>query len=124
LADLLNNTTPTGEQLPTLARAMEFRVTARDNRPGGGGINDDDMVVNVCKTKQLTNMRASGADEAIRLENPRRLTLEQATELGLVVELPGRGGIGRILEPVKIIAAVFHTRDDIQHPITCFEKHR
>ena len=39
-----------------------------------------DMRVNVTKTKQLTNMRASGADEAIRLEPPRILTLEQAIE--------------------------------------------
>jgi len=38
------------------------------------------MPVNVTKTKQLTNMRASGADEAIRLEPPRLLTLEQAIE--------------------------------------------
>ncbi len=46
----------------------------------GENSREHDMVVNVCKTKQLTNMRASGADEAIRLENPRRLTLEQAIE--------------------------------------------
>ncbi len=39
-----------------------------------------DMRVNVTKTKQLTNMRASGADEAIRLEPARVLTLEQAIE--------------------------------------------
>lgn len=39
-----------------------------------------DMRVNVAKTKQLTNMRASGADEAIRLEPPTILTLEQAIE--------------------------------------------
>ena len=40
----------------------------------------NDMHVNVTKTKQLTNMRASGADEAIRLEPPSILTLEQAIE--------------------------------------------
>lgn len=39
-----------------------------------------DMRVNVTKTKQLTNMRASGADEAIRLEPARLHTLEQAIE--------------------------------------------
>jgi GTP-binding protein len=39
-----------------------------------------DMSVNVTKTKQLTNMRSSGADEAIRLEPARVLTLEQAIE--------------------------------------------
>ena len=38
------------------------------------------MNVNVTKTKQLTNMRASGADEAIRIEPPTILTLEQAIE--------------------------------------------
>lgn len=35
-----------------------------------------DLEVNVLKAKQLTNMRASGTDEAIRLTPPRRLTLE------------------------------------------------
>ncbi len=39
-----------------------------------------DMNVNVCKTKKLTNMRASGADEALRLTPARKLTLEQAIE--------------------------------------------
>lgn len=39
-----------------------------------------DMRVNVTKTKHLTNMRASGADEAIRLEPARLMTLEQAIE--------------------------------------------
>jgi len=38
------------------------------------------MGVNVCKTKQLTNMRASGSDEAVRLEPPHLMTLEQAIE--------------------------------------------
>jgi GTP-binding protein len=46
----------------------------------GENSRDEDMIVNVCKTKQLTNMRASGADEAIRLEPPKLHTLEQAIE--------------------------------------------
>lgn len=46
----------------------------------GENAREQDMLVNVCKTKQLTNMRASGSDEAIRLEPPRLLTLEQAIE--------------------------------------------
>lgn len=46
----------------------------------GENSREGDMVVNVCKTKQLTNMRASGSDEAVRLEPPRRMTLEQAIE--------------------------------------------
>jgi GTP-binding protein len=46
----------------------------------GENSREYDMVVNVCRTKQLTNMRASGSDEAVRLEPPRILTLEQAIE--------------------------------------------
>ena len=40
----------------------------------------DDMVVNVCKRKQLTNMRASGSDDALRLIPPRRMSLEECLE--------------------------------------------
>ena len=46
----------------------------------GENAREEDIIVNVCKTKQLTNMRASGADEAIRLEPPHIHTLEQAIE--------------------------------------------
>lgn len=41
---------------------------------------DNDLVVNVTKEKQLTNMRASGSDENIILTPPIKLTLEQALE--------------------------------------------
>ena len=40
----------------------------------------DDLTVNVCKKKQLTNMRASGSDEALRLVPPRQMSLEQCLE--------------------------------------------
>ena len=40
----------------------------------------EDISVNVCKKKQLTNMRASGSDEALRLVPPRNLSLEQCLE--------------------------------------------
>ena len=40
----------------------------------------EDISVNVCKKKQLTNMRASGSDEALRLVTPRQLSLEQCLE--------------------------------------------
>ena len=40
----------------------------------------EDISVNVCKKKQLTNMRASGSDEALRLVPPRHLSLEQCLE--------------------------------------------
>ena len=41
---------------------------------------NEDMTVNVCKRKQLTNMRASGSDEALRLTTPRIFSLEQCLE--------------------------------------------
>lgn len=41
---------------------------------------DNDLVVNVCKAKQLTNIRAAGSDENILLTPPIRLSLEQALE--------------------------------------------
>ncbi len=41
---------------------------------------NEDMTVNVCKRKQLTNMRASGSDDAIRLVAPRIMSLEQCLE--------------------------------------------
>jgi len=46
------------------------------------GVNsrDNDLVVNPIKGKQLTNVRASGTDEAVRLTPPIRLTLESAVE--------------------------------------------
>ena len=41
---------------------------------------NEDMTVNVCKRKQLTNMRASGSDDAIRLITPKVFSLEQCLE--------------------------------------------
>ena len=41
---------------------------------------NEDMTVNVCKRKQLTNMRAAGSDEALRLTPPRIFSLEQCLE--------------------------------------------
>jgi len=44
----------------------------------GENAKPDDLEVNPMKSKQLTNFRASGKDDAIRLTPPRRMTLEQA----------------------------------------------
>ncbi len=46
----------------------------------GQHAKDNDLEVNPCKGKKLTNVRASGSDDAIKLTPPRVLTLEQALE--------------------------------------------
>ena len=46
----------------------------------GACSRNEDMSVNVCKKKQLTNTRASGSDEALRLTPPRQMSLEQCLE--------------------------------------------
>jgi GTP-binding protein len=51
----------------------EGQVVGENNRPG-------DMVINLTKTKKLTNMRASGSDDKLKLIPPRRFSLEEAFE--------------------------------------------
>ncbi|MFA5519764.1 MAG: translational GTPase TypA [Spirochaetota bacterium] len=51
----------------------EGMIIGENNREG-------DLVVNPCKTKKLTNIRASGSDDAIKLSPPREFSLEQALE--------------------------------------------
>ena len=46
----------------------------------GENVRQDDMEVNVSKEKKLTNMRTTSSDENIKLEPPRRITLELALE--------------------------------------------
>ncbi len=51
----------------------EGMIIGENSRP-------DEMPANPAKTKQLTNIRAAGSDDAIKLKPPRRLTLETAIE--------------------------------------------
>jgi GTP-binding protein len=53
-----------------LSEGMVIGIHSRDN----------DLIVNPIKGKQLTNVRASGTDEAVRLVPPIQLTLESAVE--------------------------------------------
>ena len=46
----------------------------------GSNPKGDDMAVNVCKRKHITNMRASGSDEALRLVPYKRMSLEESLE--------------------------------------------
>jgi len=41
---------------------------------------DNDLTVNPCKNKKLTNMRASGSDDSVNLAPPKEFTLEEALE--------------------------------------------
>lgn len=50
----------------------------------GENRREGDMVVNVCKTKKLTNMRASGSDDAVKLSPPKKFSLEEA--LGYIAD--------------------------------------
>ncbi|MFU0801331.1 MAG: translational GTPase TypA [Xylanivirga thermophila] len=54
-------------------RVYQGMVVGRNSRPG-------DIDVNVCKKKHVSNMRAAGSDETLRLVTPRKLTLEEAIE--------------------------------------------
>ena len=54
-------------------KVYEGMIVGMNNR-------DKDLEVNVCKRKQMTNMRASGSDETVKLKEPRLLTLEEAIE--------------------------------------------
>lgn len=51
----------------------EGQVAGENSRPG-------DLVVNLTKTKKLTNVRAAGSDDKLKLVPPRRFTLEEALE--------------------------------------------
>ena len=46
----------------------------------GQSPKEEDLVVNICKKKHLTNTRASGSDDALRLIPPKVMSLEQAIE--------------------------------------------
>ena len=65
---------------PSRGRSVMFGQST-NSKPGvGENARDADLNVNIVKEKKLTNMRASTADEAIRLVPPRLLNLEQAIE--------------------------------------------
>ncbi|MDW7649886.1 MAG: translational GTPase TypA [Bacillota bacterium] len=54
-------------------KVYEGMIVGQNNR-------EDDLEVNVCKKKHLTNIRASGSDDSLRLKEPRHLSLEEAIE--------------------------------------------
>ncbi|MCH5186304.1 MAG: translational GTPase TypA, partial [Oscillospiraceae bacterium] len=54
-------------------KVYEGMIVGENSRP-------EDVVVNVCKKKHVTNMRSAGADEALRLVTPRDMSLEQCLD--------------------------------------------
>ena len=46
----------------------------------GEGPRSEDIELNVCKTKKLTNTRSSSADEALKLTPPKEMSLEQCLD--------------------------------------------
>lgn len=54
LSDILTNAQTFGESLPTATRSMTFRVTARDNKAAGGGVDYASMTLNVTSSGPFT----------------------------------------------------------------------
>ena len=50
LSDIINNTQTLGELLPTYSRMLRFKLTVRDNRAGGGGVGQNDIIFFVDET--------------------------------------------------------------------------
>lgn len=59
--DVLAGSSPTWEVLPSVNRTMNFRVTVRDNRAGGGGVDWDSMVVTVAGDPFGVTVPSAGA---------------------------------------------------------------
>ena len=101
LSDVLNNTTSVGELLPTYARTLDFRLTARDNRAGGGGICFDEMAITVNGTTGpflITYPSASGISWFVNdfktiLWNPSGTEVSPINCSNVKIELSLDGGI-------------------------------
>jgi GTP-binding protein len=80
--------TETGKTTPFALDGLQERgslfvgapVPVYEGQVVGEHCRDNDLPVNVCKEKKLTNMRASGSDKSIILKPPRQMTLELALE--------------------------------------------
>src|SRR5690606_33589382 len=76
LTAILNGSPALGEQLPGLGRIMDFRVTARDNRPGGGATNSDDMFLTV--SAQAGPFRVTAPNTSVSWSGTRTVTWDVA----------------------------------------------
>ena len=82
VADRIGATT--GYAITSLQERASLFVGPTEKVYGGMIVGEnpraEDMDVNICREKKLTNVRASASDDTIRLTPPRRLSLEQALE--------------------------------------------
>jgi hypothetical protein len=88
LSNLLNNTTALGEKLPTVSRTMNFRVIARDNRSGGGGVGTSDVSISVVATGaafSITNLNSAASLAGGSVQN---LTWNVAGTTGFGINTP------------------------------------
>lgn len=59
---------------------IEAGVNVYEGMIIGSNTREQDMVLNICKTKKLTNMRAAGSDDSMKIAPPKKFSLEQALE--------------------------------------------
>ncbi len=111
--------TVTGYALSGLQERSEFflgpGVEVYEGMIVGTNSRASDMVVNPCKAKALTNMRSKATDDAVQLEPPRILSLEQALEFiddDELLEVTPQS----IRLRKKILNASFRKRDEEKRP--------
>mgnify|MGYP000465130053 CR=1 FL=1 len=80
LISLENGSTTTHSLFNLQDRGVMFLGPAEEVYTGmiiGENNKDNDLVVNICKEKKLTNVRASGSDDTVSISPPRKMSLEQ-----------------------------------------------
>lgn len=65
MSDVVNNVTTFGEVLPTVARNLNFKFTARDNRTGGGGVTNNNTNVVLTVVNTTTPFRVTAPNTAV-----------------------------------------------------------
>ncbi|MEO7311405.1 MAG: reprolysin-like metallopeptidase [Chitinophagaceae bacterium] len=110
LSDQVNNVTTIGELLPSYARTMRFRLTARDNRAGGGGICFDSTSIKIDATAApfvVTSPTTTGVVWAVNdfktiTWNPSTTALAPIGCTNVTIQLSTNGGISF---PITLVAS-------------------
>ncbi len=119
ITDLINNTTAVGEMLPTYTRGLTFRCTVRDNRAGGGGVNDDQMSISVSDTSGPFVVQYPNGGQTLAGNTNETITWDVANTTAAPVScanvdifLSTDGGL------TYPTALVVNTPNDGSHPVT------